>query len=208
MKSRTQGFSLTELMVVLVLVGTILAIGAPNFQQFRLNNRLTNAANDLLSIITVARTEAIKRQRNIAACRTDAPSSPDAKCSTTSDAGWIVFDDADGNCKRGDSAAEQLLSSRAFDNANVTNRLRVRTDGDCLQFGASGFRQKVGTQTLLSHVTLCDNRGLERATGLTMSAGRGILITTTGRARITRTVGDGSLDDLKGDTWSAVKCPS
>ncbi len=208
MKRRTQGFTLTELMIVVLLAGAVLAIATPSFQQFRLNNRLTNAANDLLSIITVARTEAIKRQRNVAACRTDTPSSPDAKCSTTSEAGWIVFDDADGNCARGDSVAEPLLSSRAFDTSFTKNPLRVRTDGDCLQFGASGFRQTVGTQTLLGHVTLCDDRGLDKAAGLDVSAGRGILITTTGRARVTRTVGGGSVEDIKGDAWKAVKCPS
>src|SRR5690349_5996886 len=151
MNSRTQpGFTLTELMIVVVLAASILAIGAPSFQQFRLNNRLTNAANDLLAVITVARTEAIKRQRTVAACRSDNPTSADAKCSTTSQAGWIVFDDADGNCVRGDSMSEPLLSVRTFDNANVTDPLRVKTDGDCLQFGASGFRRKVGTLVSLS----------------------------------------------------------
>jgi type IV fimbrial biogenesis protein FimT len=209
MNSRTQpGFTLTELMIVLALAASILAIGAPSFQQFRLNNRLTNAANDLLAVITVARTEAIKRQRTVAACRSDNPTSMDAKCSTTSGAGWIVFDDADGNCVRGDSTSEPLLSVRTFDNANVTNPLRVKTDGDCLQFGASGFRRKVGTLTSLSHITLCDNRGLDGRPEQTVSPGRGILITTTGRARITRTVGGGSEEDVLSDPWKDVQCPA
>jgi type IV fimbrial biogenesis protein FimT len=209
MNSRTQhGFTLTELMIVVVIAATLLAIGAPTFQQVRLNNRLTNAANDLLAVITVARTEAIKRQRTVAACRADNPTSADAKCSTTSDAGWIVFDDADGNCIRGDSAAEPLLSARTFENSNVTNPLRVKTDGDCLQFGASGFRLKVGTLTSLSHVTLCDNRGLDGRPEQTVSPGRGILITTTGRARITRTVGDDSEEDVVSATWKDAQCPA
>jgi type IV fimbrial biogenesis protein FimT len=207
MNSRTQrGFTLTELMVVVTLAASILAIGAPSFQQFRLNNRLTNAANDLLAVITVARTEAIKRQRNVAACRSDNPTSPDAQCSATSEAGWIVFDDADGNCVRGDSASEPLLSVRTFDNANKTNRLRVQTDGDCLQFGASGFRRKVGALVSLNHITLCDNRGLDGRPEQTASPGRGILITTTGRARITRTVGGGSEEDVVSDPWKDVQC--
>lgn len=209
MNSWTQhGFTLTELMIVVVLAASILAIGAPSFQQFRLNNRLTNAANDLLAVVTVARTEAIKRQRTVAACRTDDPASADAKCSATSEVGWIVFDDADGNCVRGDSASEPLLSARTLDNANRTNPLRVRTDGDCLQFAASGFRQNVAALTPLSHITLCDNRGLDGRPDLAVSPGRGILITITGRARITRTVGDGSEEDVLGAAWKDVKCPS
>jgi type IV fimbrial biogenesis protein FimT len=208
MNSRTQlGFTLTELMIVVALAASILAIGAPSFQQFRLNNRLTNAANDLLAVITVARTEAIKRQRTIAVCRADDPASPDAKCSATSQAGWIVFDDADGNCVRGNSMSEPLLSVRTFDNSNATNALRVQTDGGCLQFGASGFRRKVGTLVSLSHLTLCDNRGLDGRPDQTISPGRGILITTTGRARITRTIDGDSEENILGDTWKDVQCP-
>jgi prepilin-type N-terminal cleavage/methylation domain-containing protein len=208
MNSRTQhGFTLTELMIVVVLAASILAIGAPSFQQFRLNNRLTNAANDLLAVITVARTEAIKRQRTVAACRSDNPTSEDAKCSTTSEAGWIVFDDADGNCVRGDSVTEPLLGARTFENSNATNPLRVKTDGDCLQFGASGFRRKVGTLTSLSHITLCDNRGLDGRPDQAISPGRGILITTTGRARITRVVDGASEENILSDTWKDAQCP-
>jgi type IV fimbrial biogenesis protein FimT len=205
---RMGGFTLAELMIVVLLVGAILAVGAPNFQQFRLNNRLTNAANDMLGIITVARTEAIKRQRSVSACRSDTPLSLDATCSKTSGAGWIVFLDADNNCVRGDTLSEPLVSTRTFDNTMANNALNVRTDGECLQFGASGFRQKVGGLDSLNHVTICDKRGMSAPDGQTMSAGRGVLITATGRARITRVVGGGSAEDVLSDAWKNAKCPS
>jgi hypothetical protein len=118
-----------------------------------------------------------------------------------------VFDDADGNCVRGDSASEPLLGARTFENSNTADPLRVMADGDCLQFGASGFRRKVGTLTSLSHITLCDNRGLDGRPDQAVSPGRGILITTTGRARITRTVGGDSEEDVLSDTWKDVQCP-
>jgi type IV fimbrial biogenesis protein FimT len=206
MSSRSHGFSLAELMIVIALAAAILAIGAPNFQQFRLNNRLSNAANDTLAVITSARTEAIKRQVSVAVCRTDTPSQADAKCSATSGNGWIAFIDKDNNCTRGASVNEPLVASRALDNSITANTLRVGTDGDCLQFGSSGFRQRVGTLSILNHVTLCDSRGLTAAQGLDVSAGRGLLITTTGRARVTRTIKGGSAEDMSTDAWSGAKC--
>ena len=208
MRNRSHGFSLAELMIVIGLAAAILAIGAPNFQQFRLNNRLSNAANDTLAVITSARTEAIKRQVSVAVCRTDTPSKDDAKCSATSGNGWIAFIDKDNNCTRGDTTEEPLVASRALDNSITTNTLRVKTDGDCLQFGSSGFRQKVGTLSILNHVALCDSRGMEAATGLNVSAGRGLLITTTGRARVTRNVTGGPAENVTSDQWAGVKCPS
>ena len=208
MRNRSHGFSLAELMIVIGLAAAILAIGAPNFQQFRLNNRLSNAANDTLAVITSARTEAIKRQVSVAVCRTDTPSDDDAKCSATSGNGWIAFVDADNNCTRGDSASEPLVASRELDNSITANALRVRTDGDCLQFGSSGFRQRVGTLSVLNHVALCDSRGMEAATGLNVSAGRGLLITTTGRARVTRNITGGAAENVTSAQWAGVKCPS
>ena len=206
MNSRTHGFTLPELMITLALAAVILGIGAPSFQQFRLNNRLSNTANDLLSVITVARTEAIKRQRNVAVCRTDTPASTDPKCSATSTAGFIVFDDADGNCVRGAQASEPLISARSFDTSLTNNALRVKTDGNCLQFGPSGFRNDFGAQTL-NHISVCDDRGLGKLPGQSVSGGRGILITKTGRARVTRAVGTGNPDDVTSADWAGVACP-
>src|SRR5689334_11426588 len=45
MKQRNSGFTLMELMVVLAIAAIIVGLGAPNFNRFRLNSRLTNHAN-------------------------------------------------------------------------------------------------------------------------------------------------------------------
>src|SRR5262245_52432902 len=64
MKRRNRGFSLMELMVVLSIAAVVVGIGAPSLTQFLKNNRLTNTANDVLSGIVKARSEAIKLQTN------------------------------------------------------------------------------------------------------------------------------------------------
>lgn len=193
-----------ELMVVLAIAAAVLVLGAPSFNQFRLNNRLTNAANDMLSAATLARTEAIKRQVSVAACPSANPTGASPTCTTGSTLGFIIFEDTDGNCKRG--AMETLIDARKFDNDIVTNALRVKYDGNCLSFAPTGFRQSIGGTTDLKHVLMCDNRGVDKQAGLQVSAARGIVISPTGRTRITRDVTSGMADDIK--QWGAAGvCP-
>jgi prepilin-type N-terminal cleavage/methylation domain-containing protein len=204
MKSRSRGFNLTELLVVMALAAIVFAIGAPSFTQFRLNNRLTNSANDVLGATVLARTEAIKQQRAIAVCPSANPLDDAASCTANSTVGWIVFVDTDGSCTR--EATETLINSRAFDNDNVTNPLRVKYDGECLSFAPTGFRQDISGKTTLGRILMCDNRGVAKQAGMEVSAARGILIAPTGRARITRALSGGSADDMT--TWgTAGVCP-
>ena len=207
MKSRSHGFTLIELMVVLSIAAAILVIGVPAFQNFRINGRMTNSANDLLSATVLARTEAIKLQTLVALCPSANPGDADPTCTAGATQGWIVFQDKDGDCVRKVDTTEPLIDARRFDNTIVTNPLRVKYDGTCLQFGPTGFRNDVSGTTTLKHIVMCDNRGTTEQRGLTkISASRGILIVPTGRARITRALGASTLaDDMS--TWdSTVAC--
>jgi len=193
-----------ELMVVLAIAAAVLVLGAPNFNQFRLNNRLTNAANDMLSATTLARTEAIKRQVAVAACPSSDPLGDEPTCVTNATSGWIVFEDTDGNCKRG--LTEAVIDARKLENDNTANLLRVKYDGDCLSFAPTGFRQAIAGTTPVNHILMCDNRGITKAAGTTLSAARGIIISPTGRARVTRDVSGGLADDIT--KWGpAGVCP-
>ena len=200
MKSRSHGFTLIELMVVLSIAAAILVIGVPAFQNFRVNGRMTNSANDLLSATVLARTEAIKLQTLVALCPSANPGDADPTCTAGATQGWIVFQDKDGDCVRKLDLTEPLVDTRRFDNTIVTNPLRVKYDGTCLQFGATGF---ISSATTLKHIVMCDNRGTTQQPGLTnISASRGILISPTGRARITRALSGGKADDMS--TWDST----
>ena len=73
-RSRIHGFTLMELMVVLALASIMVALAVPSMQQFARNNRLTTAANDMLHAVSLARTEAIKRQSSsVTVCATTDP---------------------------------------------------------------------------------------------------------------------------------------
>lgn len=87
------GFTLVELLITIVVLTILLAVGVPAFQSFIKNNRVTAQANDLVSTIQLARSEALKRGTNTVVCA----SNDQATCTgkdTWAD-GWIVFSDFD-----------------------------------------------------------------------------------------------------------------
>ncbi len=95
-----RGFTLIELMVTITLVVVVMFIAAPSFVAMQRNAELTSTANTLLSSLTAARAEAMKRGRNV----TVAPA--DGSHWTS---GWIVFIDDDGSGAKG--STETTLSS-------------------------------------------------------------------------------------------------
>jgi type IV fimbrial biogenesis protein FimT len=90
MRKAYTGFTLIELMIVLVIAGILLGLSAPSFSNVIRNNRLTAQANHLVTSFNVARSEAIKRRGTITVC----PSSDQETCTGDGwDDGWIVLED-------------------------------------------------------------------------------------------------------------------
>lgn len=82
------GFTLIELMVTIAVSAVLIMVAVPSFNDAILNSKLTGNANNLLSSIQVARSEAIKRNTVVLMCR-----SADGKtCATTGgwEQGWVV----------------------------------------------------------------------------------------------------------------------
>lgn len=55
------GFTIIEVLIVLVVVGVLATLAAPNMRDFVIRNRLKTAASDLHFSIALARSEAVKR---------------------------------------------------------------------------------------------------------------------------------------------------
>ncbi|TWH64050.1 type IV fimbrial biogenesis protein FimU [Azomonas agilis] len=71
-KHRTQhGFTLIELMIILVLLGIFLAIAVPSFSQFISSNKALATRNELLSLLQFARAQAATERTSIRVCSTD-----------------------------------------------------------------------------------------------------------------------------------------
>lgn len=90
-----RGISLTELMVTLAVLATLLTLAAAGWSSVADSMKLTALSNAFLSQLHTARSEAIKRNARVALCK-----SPDgALCVTAGgwEQGWMVFHDANSN---------------------------------------------------------------------------------------------------------------
>lgn len=65
-QSRAGGFSLIELMITLVIAVILATIAAPSFRTFVASQRVKTASFDLVAALTQVRSEAIKRNANVA----------------------------------------------------------------------------------------------------------------------------------------------
>lgn len=106
-RARASGFTLLELMVALVVVSILLTVGLPGFSASVRQNCTITAANTMLTVLTAARSEALKRDRNVGICK----SKDGVACATGSavtwDSGYLMYVDADGDREK--DAAEVVI---------------------------------------------------------------------------------------------------
>ena len=66
-----RGFTLVELMVTLAVLAIVMGIAVPSFQEFVKRNQLASAANNLVSSLALARSEAVKRATRVTVASDD-----------------------------------------------------------------------------------------------------------------------------------------
>lgn len=176
-----KGFTLLELLIVLVLAAIFLSLATPSFSEFRRNALLSGAANDFLGSIQLGRTEAIKRQERVSLCPVaDLESS--TCISGTAFTAWAVFADSDGNCEP-DASADVLRIAGIKESAR--DGVVAQSDGACIAFSPTGYRAAAISAT---HVIFCDSRGTRALGDGSLSAARGVEIAVTGRGQVIRDV--------------------
>jgi type II secretion system protein H len=60
-KDNSRGFSLLELMVVVVIVGVLVAVAVPNMRGWQAKRDMNSAAREIASVLQQARSEAVRR---------------------------------------------------------------------------------------------------------------------------------------------------
>lgn len=157
-----RGFTLIELMIT-VAVGTILlTMAVPSFNSLIRDNRLTTQANEFISALNLARSEAIKRGLNV----TVTPSAGNWNN------GWTV---ATTNPNTGAAVTlrtyEAVPSSLSFTGGNAS-----------YTFSPTGYQSTFTGSDLgaITGHTLCD-------TTVSGEPGRMIVVTPVGRPRATAT---------------------
>jgi type IV fimbrial biogenesis protein FimT len=98
-----------ELLITIVIIGILAATALPSLQGFIRNNRVVAESGDFKIALTLARSEAIKRNRIVAICA----SSDGATCAGGWSDGWIVFQDTNADGARAN--AEELIRAGTSD---------------------------------------------------------------------------------------------
>jgi type IV fimbrial biogenesis protein FimT len=156
-----KGFTLVELMIVMIILGVILAIGMPGFSELFLSTKLKSYANEMVASVYLARSEAIKRNAPMTLCISNTDG--DA-CVASGDweQGWIVMDPSDNTVIR-----QQPALSAGY---KMTG-----TGGATMTFLPSGVASTASTMKVCRLTP--DVGGQERV----------VQVSITGRPRVTRT---------------------
>jgi type IV fimbrial biogenesis protein FimT len=163
----SDGFTLVELLVTMVIMAVLLAVVVPTFQETRRANQLASYVNTLHASLILARGEAVKRNGRVVVCK----SADGATCLTTGrwDQGWIVFGDRDNDAVL--DANETVIQRQTAlvsgfhltGNNNVENYISFRETGAA----------NPGT------FTLCQQSS-------SSTKARQLIVSPTGRPRITK----------------------
>lgn len=124
-RGRQVGFTLTEVLVVVAIIGILTAAAVPSFNQMLQRQRVEAQVSSLVSAMRSARAEAVKRGQMVALCPTNNPNAELPTCATGSpdwSQGWMIFVD-NGPTFRTLDAGETIVSvQQAFDGSGgLTN---------------------------------------------------------------------------------------
>jgi len=105
----SRGFTLLELMMVLVIAGVLLGIAVPGFGRAMERQHLVGTQHQLMASFHLARSLALQTRRPAVVC----PSSNGQSCRSGGvwDTGWLVFVDANNNGQRDPQEAVERFES-------------------------------------------------------------------------------------------------
>jgi type IV fimbrial biogenesis protein FimT len=92
---KSKGFTMMELLIVIMIVGILASVGTSSFKYVTTSNRISGEINGLLGDMQFARSQAVKTGSFVTVC----PSTNGTSCAgnSTWTNGWIVFLDLNGN---------------------------------------------------------------------------------------------------------------
>ena len=164
------GWTLIELMVVLVVMALLLGVGVPAFARLIEEQRVIIASTDLHGAMFLARSQAIHRNRRVTICT----SSDGVQCHPALGwhGGWMVFEDVNANAVADFGETVVLVRQSAAASVHITGNAPVRDYVSYTPIGAA--RMKSGALQM-GTITLCAGE-----------SGRQIVINAAGRPRVVR----------------------
>lgn len=163
MRRTTQGFTLTELLIVVALTGMLAMLGAPALGGLLARTRTANIETSIAGTLRAARTAAVMRNARMLLC----PSSDGHHCQKGHDwqHGWLVAADSDHDGQPDRGAAFSTHPPTAAGIRIITS------DGR----GEIAFQPTGSAGGSNATFTICNKR---------QAQGRSIVVSNSGRVRI------------------------
>lgn len=181
MQKHESAFTLIELMITIAVAAVVLTIGVPGFGRIIERNQLATNVNSLVSSMTFARSEAVKRNKPVKIC----DSSDAVNCGSGNyEQGWMVFVDEnnDGDL---DAPTEELIYVQSAMPTNFTIDSNLSAGANGISYMSKGRANRNG------NFIICKNNDVTKA--------RVIVLHQSGRTRLTDLTADGTPVDAAGN---------
>ncbi len=139
---KIKGMTLIELLFVVAILGTLLALALPNFSDTIEAANTNSQVKVMLTTLNLARSEAIRRGADVSICASD----DGADCDQNAWAdGWIVFADNNGDANGSSGSVDggdEVI--RVFDSLGAGSTATFTVD--LMSYNSMGFSATGGTQ--------------------------------------------------------------
>lgn len=172
------GFTLIEMMITVVIMAILLAVGAPSFTTFIQNAQIRTAAENLQAGLSLARSEALRRNAHVSLWMVNNLSASCARSATGTS--WVVSqDNPAGNCAAGasDTTAPRLIQTRSGSDGSSNVTLSAVDSGgsatSCITFNGFGQVETTcnGGGNPIARVSLVSAVSNTRALDIRVTAG-------------------------------------
>ena len=164
----SKGFTLLELMVTIAIVAILAAIAFPSFQTTIRSNRVSSANNEVIGLVNLARSEAIRSGRGGGVCG----SSDGSDCDGDWAEGMLAFSDPEGSGKFGSGGT-------ALRFVTVNEALQLTGPEEEIAFDGRGRRRAARDQAVGIRPITCTDDALQQRT---------MVVNASGQVRSTREV--------------------
>lgn len=129
--NKSNGFTLIELMVTIAVASILLTIAIPSMSQFIVSSRITSNTNDMVFLVSLSKSEAIKRRKEVTLQRKGTGAQDD-----WSNGAIVYIDDNDNSVF--DAGDERIYETGALQTGMFIKVIAPSTNQAQIQFNPRG----------------------------------------------------------------------